>query len=453
MSSPTSFRIDSLTLSNFRCFSECQIAFENDLTVLVAENGEGKSAILQAAGIAMGSFVNFLTGTYQSRGFGHSDIHFQKVSSDEMEPALPSSYRAKGFVAGSEVEWHREILNYSETPRSTSKGTKTLREQVMRFKESLNTSKEEVTLPLVASYSTGRLWREQISSKRKRFSIDQRSRLVGYADCFSSSSPVHGFLAWYLGVMQEIGSPQFATDLSRNLPLINAVRNAVREVLEPSGWDEMNWSPKTFKIVVTHKEFGQLPMEFMSDGVQGMIALVADIAQRCTSLNPHFKEDAARRTPGILLIDEVDMHLHPRWQQVVINLLQNAFPQMQIIVSTHSPHVLSTVNARSIRVIELQKGIGHVRPPHSETRGTESSAVLADVMGVDATPPVEEAKMLSAYRALVQSSNEDSIDASELRARLLEHYGPDHPVMEEVKVLHRLQEFRRAKRLPPPTGE
>jgi len=187
--------------------------------------------------------------------------------------------------------------------------------------------------------------------------------------------------------------------------------------------------------------------------VQSMIALVADIAHRCAQLNPHFNEEAARRTPGVLLIDEVDMHLHPRWQQVVIALLQKAFPSMQMILSTHSPHVLSTVNARCIRIIELSEGIGHIRPPHSETRGVESSAVLADAMGVSAIPPVEEAQWLSAYRALVQSSNEDSEAAHVLRERILEHYGREHPVMEDVKVLHRLQEFRRVKRLPPPRGE
>ena len=77
-------------------------------------------------------------------------------------------------------------------------------------------------------------------------------------------------------------------------------------------------------------------ISILSDGVRNMIALVADIARRCASLNPHLNEAAARLTPGVLLIDEVDMHLHPRWQQLVVGLLQNAFPAMQMILSTHS---------------------------------------------------------------------------------------------------------------------
>jgi predicted ATP-binding protein involved in virulence len=453
MNSSAVLRIDSLSLNNFRCFSKCEVEFENDLTVLVAENGQGKTAVLDAVAIAAGTFVNAITGTYQSPGFGRTDIHFSKHTNGEMTPTFPAWFSARGLVAGSEMEWDRAIRRDSPRPRATTSGTTALRLSAKHFIENIAQAADEFTLPLVASYGTGRLWSEQISSIRKRNSIDPRSRLAGYADCFSTSSPFHGFMTWYEGMVREIGSPQFAIDLPRNIPLLNAVRNAVREVLEPSGWQVLNWNPEIQRIVVEHEEFGQLPLALMSDGVQSMIALVADIAHRCAKLNPHFDDQAALRTPGILLIDEVDMHLHPRWQQVVITLLQKAFPSMQMIVSTHSPHVLSTVNARCIRIIELSEGNGHVRPPHSETRGVESSAVLADAMSLSSIPPVEEARWLSDYRALVQSSNEDSEDAHVLRERILEHYGREHPVMEEVKVLRRLQEFRRAKRLPPPRGE
>lgn len=453
MSSSTVLRIDSLGLNNFRCFSQCEVGFENDLTVLVAENGQGKTAILDAVGIAVGAFVNAITGTYQSRGFGRPDIHFSRHANGEMKSSLPSRFSASGMVTDSEIEWDRAILRDSPRPRSTTSGTTALRQSAKGLRERFERVADEVTLPLVAFYGTGRLWNEQRTTARKKDSIDPRSRLSGYANCFSTSSPFHGFETWYEGMMREIGAPQFASDLPRNIPLLNAVRKAVREVLKPSGWQELNWSSEIQRIVVEHEELGQLPLAQMSDGVQSMIALVADIAHRCARLNPHFEDESASRTPGILLIDEVDMHLHPRWQQVVITLLQKAFPSMQMIVSTHSPHVLSTVNARSIRIIELSEGIAYVRPPHSETRGVESSAVLADAMGVSAMPPVEEAKWLSAYRALVQSSNGDSEDAHILRARILDHYGSEHPVMEDVKVLQRLQEFRRAKRLPPPRGE
>ena len=64
--------------------------------------------------------------------------------------------------------------------------------------------------------------------------------------------------------------------------------------------------------MVKHPKYGRLPLSALSDGVRNMIGLIADIAHRCARLNPHLSEDVARQTPGVLLIDEVDMHLHPR---------------------------------------------------------------------------------------------------------------------------------------------
>jgi predicted ATP-binding protein involved in virulence len=123
-------------------------------------------------------------------------------------------------------------------------------------------------------------------------------------------------------------------------------------------------------------------------------------------LNPRLSADAARETPGVLLNDEVDMHLHPRWQQLVIELLGNAFSALQVIVMTHSPHVLSTVDKDSIRVIRVRDGQGIVETPLLQTRGVESADVLASVMGVDPMPQIPEARDLKPSRtALLMTPN------------------------------------------------
>ncbi len=79
-----------------------------------------------------------------------------------------------------------------------------------------------------------------------------------------------------------------------------------------------------------------------------MLALVGDIAYRCYKLNAHLGEEAPQRTHGIVMIDEVDMHLHPSWQQTVLTDLCSAFPKLQFIVTTHSPQVLSTVRRKTM---------------------------------------------------------------------------------------------------------
>jgi predicted ATP-binding protein involved in virulence len=186
----------------------------------------------------------------------------------------------------------------------------------------------------------------------------------------------------------------------------------------------------------------------LSDGVRTMLALVADVARRCASLNPHLSDKAPQETPGILMIDEVDMHLHPRWQQQVLELLSSAFPALQIIVSTHSPHVLSTVEKSSIRVLHTGGPEAFIETPKIQTRGVESADVLASVMGVDPVPRVEEARKLSAYRAFIEDGRADVAEALALRRNLIAHFGESHPVIREADRLRRFQQFRVA-RTPP----
>ena len=186
----------------------------------------------------------------------------------------------------------------------------------------------------------------------------------------------------------------------------------------------------------------------LSDGVRTMLALVADVARRCASLNPNLKDLASTQTPGVLLIDEVDMHLHPRWQQQVLGLLRDAFPGLQIIVTTHSPHVLSTVEKSSIRVLHIEDDEVTIETPLMQTRGVESSDVLASVMDVDPIPQLEESKQLSTYRALIEDGKADQPETTALRERLIKHFGESHPVMRDCDRLIRFQQFRLGKARP-----
>src|SRR5690606_39003122 len=117
----------------------------------------------------------------------------------------------------------------------------------------------------------------------------------------------------------------------------------------------------------------------------------ADIAFRATKLNGQLGAQAASQTPGIVLIDEVDMHLHPEWQQVALQNLVQAFPAMQFIVTTHSPQVLSTVRRENIRAIGLDaSGKAVAVTPLARTYGEPSNEVMHSVMMVDPQPPVAE---------------------------------------------------------------
>jgi predicted ATP-binding protein involved in virulence len=179
-----------------------------------------------------------------------------------------------------------------------------------------------------------------------------------------------------------------------------------------------------------------------------MIGMVADVAFRCHQLNPHLGKRAALEAQGVILIDEVDMHLHPQWQQVILTQLQQAFPKLQFIVTTHSPQVLTTVPAKQIRMIKDVTPQGYVdkqykvEVPDEETRGVTSGDILSQVMGTHPRPDILETQILSQYKALIQQNQYTTEPALALRQALNAHFGECHPQMIECERLIRLVEFK-----------
>ncbi len=509
-------RLDRISLRNFRCFADCTVDLHPKLTVLVAENGRGKTAILDAIAIALGLFVDTVSGVQQSSGFSRQDIRLvRERSTGRMIPVLPTEFAAEGTVNGVDTKWRRTRMGISSRHRTSTNEAERFRrlaqelgDNVLAYEESISDDLlgpavlaklaqgldiedeghdqlgedllgSEVlaklaegleiedegqdqsdglglgqdgsppTLPLVAYYGAGRVWNERMVREAQRSSTRPRSdRMFGYLGCLSSSSSVRDIADWYETMANKSRDPRFSIELFQNVKLLEAVREATWVVLEPTGWCMLDWDFGQKQLVVEHRDGSRLPLSALSDGVRNMVALVADITRRCASLNPHLGAQAARQTPGILLIDEVDAHLHPDWQQQIVGLLSEVFPAIQIVLSTHSPHVLSTVDKDSIRMIRFDDGEGWLEIPQFQTRGVESADILARIMGVDPIPHVEEARWLSDYRALVQTGQHETNEGRQLWDRILKHFSKNHPVVDEVETLRRLQEFKRHHQLP-----
>jgi predicted ATP-binding protein involved in virulence len=447
VSPQTHLRVDRLSLRNFRCFAECAIDLHPELTVLVAENGRGKTAILDAIRIALIFFVDTITDTRPVHGFKRTDIRLVPGDNGMMVPVLPTAFMVQGYAAGQAMRWNRALNGDRPRSRTTTNGAGELRRAAQEFREgnaqAPATGRNLSTLPLVAFYGTDRLWSEHWISKEKRRAAEAtRGRLEGYTDCLSPAASFKSLVSWYESKANEIRDPRFSVENTKNLRLLAAVKEATRAVLEPTQWRDLDWNFEQKSLVVQHPDYGRLPLSALSDGVRNTIALAADIARRCVTLNPHLDAEAARQTPGVLLIDEVDLHLHPKWQQQVVALLRSAFPSLQMVLTTHSPQVLSTVDKESIRGISLRDGDGLVSTPLVQTRGVESADILAEIMGVDPVPQIEEARKLSHYRALIEDGRAETLEARSMRSDLVSHFGESHPVIRDCDRLIRFQAFK-----------
>lgn len=443
--------LQALKLWDYRCFEVLDIDFHPQLTVLVAANGAGKTSVLDAVAVAFGPYVGAFDESV-GKHFESSDIRLFKVrktASREMEYA-PNGVRleAHGFIPDSLIDsvldnhppsiWRRALTGPTKA-KTTIKDAKELIDYGKRLQEAVRTPGKVALLPLLAYYGTGRLWQQKKLMASKK--IQRTSRTIGYADCLDPASSYKAFVEWFrywnLNAKetrikaQETGQRSTHTEFEG---YIQSVSGAVNACLAPAGWKDIEYSFTEDALVAHHDQFGQLPVELLSDGIRNMIGMVADIAFRATKLNGHLGSEAAVRTPGIVLIDEVDMHLHPEWQQVVLQNLTRAFPALQFIVTTHSPQVLSTVRRENIRVLSPdQSGNIIATEPMARTYGEPSGDVMHSVMQVDPQPPVAEKADLWRLTELVDQGRYQDDSAISLMSALTQTLGEQHPQLQRLR--------------------
>ena len=148
-----------------------------------------------------------------------------------------------------------------------------------------------------------------------------------------------------------------------------------------------------------------IPLSQMSAGYKSTISLVADIAYRMAILNPQLGTAVLRDTDGIVLIDEVDLHLHPAWQHRILSDLREIFPRVQFVVTTHAPAVISSVKSENLVVLDDYE----VRDVTSEIYGNDINSILTGVMGVsDRNPKI--AKLFDQFYSFLNNGQYDEAE-------------------------------------------
>ncbi|MEN9425281.1 MAG: hypothetical protein RL122_2664 [Pseudomonadota bacterium] len=475
MSTVTTFKINSLELKNFRAFESLSIDFHDNLTVLVAKNGEGKTSVIDAVAIALTPFVQGFDDI-KGRSFERDDVRLyqvRKTRSNEMEYAVDGTTiktEATFYQLGN-VEWVRQRSSTKQN-KGKDKNTSQLIELAHDLQNSIRTIEvaEKTILPLVALYGTNRLWSEKAT---KETDFDITSRTIGYSACLNSSTDFKSFEKWFIywafsslshkaellgRAVEELQAnarnQTRKTNNYRNIKnrldtefdgYIASIQHALNICLKITGWQKINYDFGKQEIVGVHPKNGMLPIHLLSDGVRSMIALVADIAFRATKLNPHLGAEASCKTPGIVLIDEVDMHLHPEWQQLVLGGLTAAFPEIQFIVTTHSPQVLTTVPPECIRELSRDGDNVHVIIPEFSL-GAESPYVLESIQGVHTRPQhLEIVQELNEYQHLIAEDQWDTPRAVVLREKLNAWGHGFEPALVKMDMDIRMRAYRRGQ--------
>jgi predicted ATP-binding protein involved in virulence len=442
-------RLERLSLRDFRCFDELTIEFDPKLTVIIAENGAGKTAILDAIAIGFGRFLTKLPGI-SGRSFKPSDIRIN--NGDRSERFLMVQWEAKieedqsivwsggrrrhGSVSAASV-----LSALSSLPNNLFKyGYKQIDDFALHLVKA-DEDNSEYLLPVIAYYGTNRAIRDEVASRRgfkKQF-----VRFEALTGALDPDSRFRAAFEWFTAMEdQERREKESRRDFDYRQPELQLVRDAIVRML-PDGFMNPRTEIRPLRFVIDRQMpdgmTRTLRISQLSDGYRVVMGLVMDLARRMAQANsqisaPQMEDINPLDLPAVALIDEVDLHLHPAWQQHVLSDLMRTFPGTQFIVTTHSPQVLSTVKRENIRIIGADPhGKIIAARPLAMTYGEPSGDVLHSVMMVDPQPPVSEKADLQKLTEWIDLGSYDRPEAIDLMHKLSAALGAQHPQLQRLQ--------------------
>ena len=363
-------QIDRLEIRNFRGFSTLDLVFNPKFNLLVGGNGSGKTSILDAVYIAAGSWLLGIDGPRKAPSIDEEEVRLADIPHSEgrvsFERQYPVSIHADGKVMGRSVGWKRvKTSNRSTTRYGDATGILNIgRSAVLSMRAG-----ESVDLPLISAYGTERLWIEPESPKREGRGP---TRLDGYRNI---QFLIHEEKLFDWIEEETLASLQNGSESGAFAVVKDAMVGCIEDARD------LYYDVRRKEVVVAFKNHGTHPYEHLSDGQRVMLTVVGDIAKKANLLNPHMGPNVLRQTRGIVTIDELDIHLHPRWQRHVISDLKKTFPGIQFIASTHSPQLVG--EAEPDEVILLPDVIGPLpQAPENpqQSFGMDSNWILKHVM-------------------------------------------------------------------------
>lgn len=444
-------RIESLRLQNFRGFRDLTIEFPQDsnVAVFIGLNGAGKSSILDAISYFLANFILHLTGETARKseklrraGFLLSDNDVNQYTD---ETGITISILGNALVEGSR-HWKMRKIRGSTTVE--------LHEIKYSSREIQNTlaSNPDLSLPILVYYQALRLSpysKSQSRSKRKSYKFSQYAT---FEDAFERSAlGFDVFTEWFR--QQEDLENQYIVRENRNYkdPKLEVIRNAIKSffnslksstlfddlrIVRASKEDDFTFSPIVESNLEIQKGDERLNIEQLSDGERSLLLIVADIARRLAIANPSFNthEQVLTDGQGIVLIDEVDAHLHPQWQREIIPALKNTFGSCQFIATTHSPNVLSNLRRDSIFILED----GKIAENNPHSYGRDTNSILYEFMGVRKRPDWMQKKLDHCFHLIDEENLEE---AKRVISNLQEYLGQNDPdVVRANTMLHFLDD-------------
>lgn len=403
-------KVDFLELTNFRNIQKQKIVFENKKFVaLIGDNGSGKTTILE--GITKG-FVPVLR-TINAEAMKESDL-----TNNDIRNEASSTGVTLGITLDEEkYVWtnkrrrssQQPFENMGNVPFENTKGLKELKGKYLQCVD-------ERKLPLVLYYGTDRIIREVPQRGHiKNFKVTDALR-----NCFDNVNYFRDFYDWFK-TEEDIELRRLRENPHYKNPKLSCVRTALGRMIK--GYSNLRIELAPARMVMTNSDGIDLQIDQLSGGYKAVLSVIADIAKRLSMANPDSLNPLEEE--AVILIDELDLHLHPKWQKEIVDDLKRTFPKCQFIVSTHSPFIIQSLNAEELFDIKTMQ----FAEEKGNYKGWSIEAIQEYKMGVEPKTSIFN-EYLEKFSSALDEENYD--EAKALYYKLKEMVNPDS---HESKVL------------------
>ena len=428
-------RIEKIEIENFRGFKgKHEVVFQPDINVFVGTNGAGKSSILDLIGMFLSLFTERIDPISTRRTLalrlGKYDINRKETITQNTISIKAETKENKLWDDNEAVKWQIKRSIYDDRNNYDDESLRKVRDilRMLRIGEMMN-------LPIIKYFHSSRRaigynyeTRKGILSKGKDYS----NPLAFYNDAFGISDD---FFYWFSKEENKENRKKLKEGLNYSNPILDTVRKALEVFfkslsttkftkihIEDESDEKINSDSENLFIEKNGENFNFYQL---SDGERMTILLVADIAFRLALANQVNSEPL--KGNGIVLIDEIETHLHPAWQQEIINSLKTTFPNIQFFITTHSPQVLSSVDKRNVHIIEDFK---FYKSP--QTKGRDTNSILSEVFGVLERPEYAYKDFNTLYKLIddPETEREAAIKLTEMKKT----YGENDPDWQRAKM-------------------
>jgi predicted ATP-binding protein involved in virulence len=420
--------INKLEVENFKLFAKQEFNFHPNFNLVIGENGSGKTSLLRALAVALGGWAHaYIKNKNNLRPI--TDDEMREIQIDKRFDKTKNTF-IKAIGSAEIIDrytnrktgwatWTRKRLEnttetstygdiqYGSHPKSYNLNFNALGSDILSYIERGG----NFNLPLMAFYECDRLWLPKNELNIESAAKAKYSRFDPYIDCFHTAADHQAVGEWLL--KHELASIQ----QGRETAILQSIRHAAKAALE--NCTGLKFDFEQGLVMVEFENNMTVPFGHLSDGQRTMLGLFCDLARRAAILNPHLEGSASLKTQGVVLIDELDLHLHPKWQRRIIEDLRKTFPKIQFICTTHSPFLIQSLHSGDELIMldgqptaqlanksleEIAQGIMGVKNPEVAERYMEMKTVAKHYLETLEEAAISPEEKLEAFKQRLADS-------------------------------------------------